>query len=143
MKKLFIHIFILLFIALGSSYTKVYAYSGTIAQNTKTVSVDFQVTDYAVHVDSFVKTALATAEKPVEKIDPKDNEDEEDELNAFESLSFKKLAGISGFNVPAYNGIVTQSEYHTATQQNRLQLRRHFLYVPAGKWYIYFSVYRI
>jgi len=146
MKKLLIHIFFLLFIALGSGYSRLYAHTETMGQNTQNVqavSTDFSIREYQERVDSYIKTALTTAEKPVEKIDPKDTEDEEDELNAFKSLSFKKLANTSGLLVPAYNGIAPQSQLHTATQQKRLQLCRHFLYVPAGKWYIYFSVYRI
>lgn len=146
MKKLLIHIFVLLFIALGSGYSKLYAHTDAVVlntQNAQEVSTDFSIREYQERVDSHIKTALTTAEKPVEKIDPKDTEDEEDELNAFKSLSLKKLAGINGLLASAYNGIAPQSQYHTATQQKRLHLCRHFLYVPAGKWYIYFSVYRI
>jgi hypothetical protein len=147
MKKLFVQIVILLFIALAGSNTKLYAGSRAMNQNiteaVQAVSSGDIFMQRTASLENYIKSALTQTEKPVEKIDPTDTEDEEDEMNAYKALSFKKLAGISGMLIPAQNIFAPQAYAHTLIQQNSLQQRRHFLYIPSGKRYIYFSVFRI
>lgn len=147
MKKLFAQILILLFIALAGGYSRLYAHTTDMMQNitvaTQTINSSDTFTTSAATLDNYIKTALTPTEKPVEKIDPTDTEDEEDELSAYKALSFKKLAGISGLLIPAYNTLLPQADIHTRIYTNSLHTRGHFLYVPSGKWYICFSVFRI
>lgn len=146
MKKLFAQVLILLFIALVSGYSKLYATTRSMTQNIafdQTQLNSNKVEQKCETLESYLKTALTPSEKPAEKIDPTDTEDEEDEFSTYKSLLFKKLAGTSSLYITAASYNVPQSYYHTVSQQKRLQLCRHFLYIPAGKWYICFNVFRI
>lgn len=147
MKKLVAQVIILLFIALAGGYSRLYAYTAVMMQNTtvatQAINSDDTFTTSATTLDNSIKTALTPTEKPVEKIDPTDTEDEEDELNAYKALSFKKLAGVSGMLIPAHAALIPQADIHTRIYTNSLHARGHFLYVPSGKWYICFGVFRI
>ncbi len=145
MKKLFVKICIWLFIVFTGATGKLNASESAVYTKTFTqtnFSADNENYNLPVFESSF-KTAFKPSEKSIDKIDPTDTEDEEDETGSYKSLSFKKLAGISGYYIPAHNILVPQYSFSTLIKNQSLHYCKLLVYIPAGKRYVLFRVFRI
>lgn len=145
MKKLFVKIFVWLFIVFAGALGKLNASENGMCTNTFTqTSFTADNKSYAQPVfESNIKTAFKPSEKAIDKIDPTDTEEDEDETGSYKSLSFKKLAGINGYYIPAYNTLVQGYLSTTIIKNNSLHYGRLSVYIPAGKRYVLFRVFRI
>lgn len=148
MKKLFVKYLTYLVLVLVTVCGKLHAHTGysnllvkDTLQATQSIFTNESQKTTTLTEASYKKTVFETV-KAFDKVDPTDTEEEEDELSAFKSLTFKKLAAISGNYTPAYNLLVPADAYTFTTLQS-LHTCRLFLFVPSGKLHILFSVFRI
>lgn len=145
MKTLFVKFYIGLFLVLLSGYGKAYAHTDmsnySLIENADiTTHVGFAAANQNC-ADTFYKAVLKQTFRQLDKIDPTDNEEEEDELSQYKVYSKKFSPAVNYAATAWYKPIAGIAD--TRTEKTTLPQREVLLHIPSGRWYIFFGVFRI
>lgn len=135
-------IFYLAFIIQLSVYSKLYAHTDIMGSTSteNPVKSGHSIFGTSKHdFDFAIKTIPLLSEKQMDKIDPTDNEDEEDELATFKLTSFKKFSVVNNY----FTHTAATPVYLTFETKKSVPVSGHLFYAPVSRWYILFRVFRI
>lgn len=143
MKKFFVTYFIWLFIVQLGGYSKLYAHTDTMGlfENIEKATAQKSFSSSEQHLDITIKSTCFLTEKQGDKIDPTDNEDEEEELSSLKLIAAKKFVAVTNYFTSAFNTKVP--EYTSNTLKNNVPPCERFFIFPTQRLHLIFRVIRI
>jgi len=143
MKKWFLRIFIWLFIFAVSGYSNLYAHTDTIASATIKNLVkehSFNFNEANNDFEPIYKATISAAEKHLDKIDPTDNEEEEEQSSG-KITACNKFVSVQNYFTSAFYPQVPG--YFCSSTKKRISRFGQFFCFPSQSLHLIFRVIRI